>query len=267
VSFYQPVGDAQRKRVFPFDVLKGKQINHFFGGAGMLKGKYVLLSLAAGSCVGSVASVNTVNSGIVDACKSTVSAAAGVVLVCPLGDGDPLTTPVDGGNSMVSLTVRDNTNTGIPGIPATDMWLVGCNDGLLLCGGSSGSNADLATNASGQTTFSNEPVAGGCDTGLFAVVQGVIIQTAGACTPTCLPIEARSPDYKGGPACPGDLRCPDSKVTGPDFAWFGTHFTTAGAPKPYHACADYAGPLGSVTGPDFAKFALHFAGAGHKCPI
>lgn len=234
----------------------------------MLKGKYVLLSLAATLVCWQVAGVNTVNSGIVDACKSTVTGAAGVVLVCPLGDGDPLTAPVGGGNSQISLTVRDNTNTGIPGIPATDMWLVGCNNGLLLCGGSSGSNADAATNASGQTTFSNEPVAGGCDTGLWTVVQGVVIQTAGACTPTCLAIQARSPDYKGTP-CGANPDClgPDSKVTGPDFAWFGTHFSTGGSPKPYHACADYAAPLGSVTGPDFAKFAIHFAGAGHKCPI
>jgi hypothetical protein len=152
------------------------------------------------------------------------------------------------------------------------MWLIGCNDGLLLCGGSSGSNADNATLISGATTFSNEPVAGGCDTGLYAVVQGVVIQTAGACTPTCLPIQARSPDYKSGglpgpPACGLDLRCPDSKVTGPDFAWFSQHFSVAGSPKPYHACADYAAPLGTITGPDFASFSSHFVGAGHKCPI
>lgn len=239
----------------------------------MLKGKYVLLSLAAGLVCWQVAGVNTVNSGIVDACKSTVTAAAGVVIVCPQGDGTPLTSPASGGNCQISLTVRDNTNTGIGGIPATDMWLIGCNNGLLLCGGSSGSNADNATTLSGATTFSNEPVAGGCDTGLFAVVQGVVIQTAGACTPTCLPIAARSPDYKSagapGPApCGADLLCPDSKVTGPDFAWFATHFTVAGQPpKPYHACADYLAPFGAITGPDFANFSTHFVGAGHKCPI
>jgi hypothetical protein len=194
--------------------------------------------------------------------------------VCPLGDGDPLTTPVGGGNAQISLTVRDNTNTGIAGIPATDMWLVGCAGGLLLCGGSSGSNADAATNASGSTTFSNEPVAGGCDTGLWVVVQGVVISagTPPNCVNVCLPIAARSPDYKGQtpppPAgCGLDNPCPDSKVTGPDFAWFGTHFSTAGNPRPYHACADYAAPLGTITGPDFAKFAIHYAGSGHQCPI
>jgi len=240
----------------------------------MLKGKYVLLSLAAALLCWQVASVNTANSGIVDACKSTVSSAAGVVLVCPLGDGDPLTAPVSGGNLQISLTVRDVSNTGIAGIPVTDMWLVGCNDGILLCGGSSGSNADNATDGSGATTFSNEPVAGGCDTGLYAVVQGVIIQDAGTCTPKCLGIETRSPDYKssgapGPPACAGDLLCPDSRVTTADFGWFVTHYPTAANPgAPYLACADYAAPLGAPIGlADFGKFVVHYAGAGHKCPI
>jgi hypothetical protein len=240
----------------------------------MLKGKYVLLSLAAALVCWQVAGIGTANSGIVDACKSTVTANAGVVLVCPLGDGNPLTAPVGGGNCQIALTVRDNTNTGIAGIPATDMWLVGCNDGLLLCGGSQGSNADAATTASGATTFSNEPIAGGCDTGLYAVVQGVVIQDAGTCTPKCLAIAARSPDYKSagapGPApCAGDIRCPDSKVSNADFSWFSGHYSFTGHPGSYIACADYAAPLGggSLTLADFSKFTVHFAGAGHKCPI
>jgi hypothetical protein len=240
----------------------------------MLKGKYVLLSLAAALVCWQVAGIGTANSGIVDACKSTVTANAGVVLVCPLGDGDLLTAPVGGGNCQIALTVKDNTNTGIAGIPATDMWLVGCNDGLLLCGGSQGSNADAATTASGATTFSNEPVAGGCDTGLYAVVQGVVIQDAGTCTPKCLAIAARSPDYKSagapGPApCGGDIRCPDSKVSNADFSWFSGHYTFTGHPGSYLACADYAAPLGggTLTLADFSKFTVHFAGAGHKCPI
>jgi hypothetical protein len=239
----------------------------------MLKGKYVLLSLAAGLMCWQVTSVKTVNSGIVDACLSTVTATGGVVLVCPLGDGDPLTAAVGGVNTQITLTVKDNSNAAIPGIPATDMWLVGCNDGLLLCGGSQGSNADLATNGSGVTTYSNEPISGGCDTGLFAVVQGIVIQNPGSCTPKCLTIASRSPDYKSagapGPApCAGDLRCPDSKVTNADFSWFVTHYPTGANPgAPYLACADYAAPLASITLADFSKFSVHFAGAGHKCPI
>jgi len=238
----------------------------------MLKGKYVLLSLAAGLVCWQIAGIGTANSGIVDACKSTVTSAAGMVLVCPLGDGDPLTTAINTPsgtvNCQITLTVRDNANVGIAGIPATDMWLVGCNDGLLLCGGSTGSNADLATNASGATTFSNEPIASGCDTGMYAVVQGVIIQDSGTCLPKCLAIAARSPDYKGGPSCPGDTRCPDSQVTLPDFSWFTTHYPVGAISKPYFACADYAAPLGAPLGlPDFSKFSVHYAGAGHKCPV
>jgi hypothetical protein len=239
----------------------------------MLKGKYVLLSLAAALVCWQVAGVATVNSGIVDACKSDVTAAGGTVLVCPLGDGDPLTAALGPVNTMITLTVRDNTNTGIAGIPATDMWLVGCNDGLLLCGGSQGSNADNNTNGSGVSTFNNEPIAGGCDTGLYAVVQGVVIQNPANCTPKCLTIAARSPDYKSagapGPApCGGDLKCPDSKVTNADFSWFVTHYPTGTNPgAPYLACADYALTAGAISLADFTKFSVHFAGAGHKCPI
>jgi hypothetical protein len=240
----------------------------------MLKGKYVLLSLAAALVCWQAAGIDTVNSGIVDPCKSTVSGAAGIGLVCPLGDGDMLSSF----GSTITLTVRDNTNTGIPGIPATDMWLVGCNDGLLLCGGSQGSQADLATNASGVTTFTQEPTAGGCDTGLYAVVQGVVIQQAGSCQPLCLAIQMRSPDYKssgapGPPACGGDLKCPDSRVTSADFGWFVTHYTYTGHPGSYIACADYATPFetggaGSILrSGDFSKFVFHYSGAGHKCPI
>lgn len=240
----------------------------------MLKGKYIVLSLAAALVCWQVAGTDSANSGIVDPCKSTISANAGIVLVCPLGDGDLLTAPVGGGNSQISLTVRDSGNVGIPGIPATDMWLIGCNDGLLLCGGSSGSSADLATNASGSTTFSNEPVSGGCDTGLFVIVQGVAIQSPGSCVAQCLAIQARSPDYKSagapGPApCGGDTRCPDSRVSNADFSWFVTHYPTASNPgATYFSCADYAAPQGSPIGlADFSKFTVHFAGAGHKCPI
>jgi hypothetical protein len=266
----------------------------------MLKGKYVLLSLAAALVCWQVAGVDSVNSGIVDPCKSTVATTGGndgVVLVCPLGDGDPLNAAIQNDpiaygagpppppvNVTVLLTVRDNANLAVPGIPAVDMWLVGCNDGLLLCGGSSASNADNATSATGSTTFTNEPIAGGCDTGLYAVVQGIVIETAGTCLPTCLPIEVRSPDYKsagppGPPGCAGDIRCPDSRVSLADFAWFNTHYKTAANPgATYHACADYAHPIGGATTntspapftvglADFSKFNVHYFGAGHKCPI
>jgi hypothetical protein len=111
----------------------------------MLKRKYLLSAAVTVLACWLAGSHDTVNSGIVDLCQSTLSASPGVVMVCPLGEGDPLTARVGGGSSQITLTVKDNTNTGIPGVPAVDMWLVGCNDGLLLCGGSQGSNADAAT--------------------------------------------------------------------------------------------------------------------------
>lgn len=240
----------------------------------MSKRIFLIVSLLAVVLLLQSADPRIGNSGIVDPCKHIVTANAGVVLVCPLGDGDPLTSSVGGGNCQITLTVKDNFNVGIPGVPAVDMWLVGCNDGLLLCGASQGSNADAATNAAGVTTFSNEPVSGGCDTGLYAVVQGVIVQDPANCTPKCLNIAVRSPDYKSagapGPApCGGDSRCPDSKVTNADFSWFVTHYPTGANPgATYLACADYAAPLGAPIGlADFSKFTVHFAGAGHKCPI
>jgi hypothetical protein len=242
----------------------------------MLKGKYVLLSLAAALVCWQVAGINNANSGIVDPCKSTCTATAGTVLVCPLGDGNALTSAIGGTNCQVSVTVKDNGNIAIAGIPATDMWLVGCNAGLLLCGGSGASTADAATNASGTATFSNEPIAGGCDVGLFVVVQGTIIKDGGTpCLPKCLSVAAHSPDYKsagqpGDPApCAADLRCPDSKVTTADFGWFTGHYPTAAQPgNPYFSCADYAAPIGAPLGlADFGAFNTHFAGAGHKCPL
>jgi len=246
----------------------------------MLKGKYVLLSLATALLCWQVAGTETVNSGIVHPCSSTVTVNnPGTLvpfLVCPFGDGDPLKWdgPVPPAyDHLITLTVRDNGGIGVPGIPNTDMWLVGCSNGLLLCGGSQGSNADLATNGSGVTTFSQEPTAGGCDTGLYVVVQGTVIQQAPGCQPLCLPIVTRSPDYKssgapGPPACVGDLLCPDSKVSPADFGWFVTHYTYSGHPGSYIACADYVSPYGGTLGSgDFAKFVIHYSGAGHKCPI
>jgi hypothetical protein len=213
-------------------------------------------------------SPNRAYAPIVDPCKSSVSATSGIVLVCPLGDGDPLSSV----GSTINLTIHDSSNIGVFGIPKTDLWLVGCNDGLLLCGGSRASNADAATNPAGQTTFSNEPVAGGCDTGLYVVAQGIVIQNS-SCAPNCLPIQVRSPDYKSagapGPApCSGDVKCPDSKVSMADYTWFTSHYPTAANPgAAYLACADFAAPFGVISLNDYSRFVVHYAGAGHKCSL
>ena len=235
----------------------------------MVRGSHVIA--VAFLCFAITAALLTKPAGapIVDPCKSSVSASQGIVLVCPAGDGDPLSSA----GSTITVTARDILGVGVPGIPRTDMWLVGCNSGLVLCGGSQSGNADGPTNALGESTFSNEPIAGGCDTGLYVVVQGYVIQQAGTCQPHCLLIATRSPDYKSagapGPApCAGDLRCPDLRVTMADYTWFGSHFRWAeNSGAPYHACADYTTPFGSIGLPDYSKFVVHYIGTGHQCSI
>jgi len=207
---------------------------------------------------------------LLDPCKSSVSASPGIALVCPAGDGDALSTI----GCTVTVTVHDNADIGIAGIPKSDMWLLGCAQGLSLCGGVAGSYADRSTNALGQSTFSNEPIAGGCDTGLYVAVQGIVIQDHTTCQPQCLPVAVRSPDYKSagapGPApCSGDLLCPDARVSMADYTWFASHYPTADNPgAPYFSCADFGAPfVPPISLNDYSRFVIHYAGAGHKCSL
>jgi hypothetical protein len=216
----------------------------------MLKGKFAVLSLAAAALLcWQVAGVNTVNSGIVDPCNSTASSGSGVHFICPQGDGDAL-----GAALQISVTIKDNTNAAIPGIPAVDFWLIGCVDLVALCGGSGSINATAATDAAGMTTINGDIAGGGCDTGVRVVCQGVVVGN-GACSPICLPIAVRSPDQKnttgGGP---------DLQVTASDFSFFGTSYQSP--PKPYFACHDFVATFGTITLADFSKFGAHF---NHKC--
>ena len=208
-----------------------------------------------------------IGSPFFDLNQSSVSANPGIGLVCPQGDGDALSNI----GSTVTVVLKDYTGEGVASISATDMWLVGCDEGLLLCGGSAGSSADGATNALGQATFSNEPIAGGCDSGLYVVVMGWVIQNPATGLPHCLPIQVRSPDYKSagapGPVpCAGDIACPDSRVTMADFSWFASHYANANNPGvTYLACADLAAPFGEMSLADLSKISVHFGGTGHRC--
>lgn len=218
----------------------------------MMKGKFAVLSLVAAALLcWQVAGVETVNSGIVDPCFSTASSASGVHFICPQGDGDALA----GAGLTISVTVKDNTDAPVPGIPAADFWLIGCNDLLLLCGGSGSINATAATDLNGNTTIAGDISGSGCDTGVRVVCQGIVLGN-GPCAPICLGIAVRSPDQKntqGGPA--------EGLVSGSDFAFFGTSFQSP--PKPYFACHDFVGgPYGTITVADFAKFGAHF---NHSC--
>lgn len=218
----------------------------------MLKGKFAVLSLAAAALLcWQIAGVTTVNSGIVDPCNSTASSAAGNEFACPQGDGDLLS---DNGLT-ISVTIHDNTNAPVPGIPAADFWLVGCNDLLVLCGGSGSINATGATDANGQTTIAGSIAAGGCDSGVRVVCQGIVLGSGGACQPLCLPIAVASPDQKN-PQGGG----PDLLVSLSDLAYFATGYTSP--PKAFNACLDFAAPYGSITLADLAKYSSH---NGHHC--
>lgn len=219
----------------------------------MLKGKFAVLSLVAAALLcWQVAGVETVNSGIVDGCLSTASSASGVTFICPQGDGTALNSLAYGNPDLtISVTVRDNTNTPVAGIPAADFWLIGCNDLLLLCGGSGSINATGATDVNGNTTINGKIAAGGCDTGVEVVVQGIVI----GCPSICLAIAARSPDQKGPSGGP------DGIVSSADFAFFGSSYPSPS--KTYFACHDFVGnPYGTITVADFALFGGHY---NHKC--
>jgi hypothetical protein len=226
----------------------------------MLKGKFAVLSLAAAAllCL-QVAGVNTVNSGVVDPCNSTASSASGNTFACPASDGDPLSL----NGLTISVHIEDNTMTPVVGIPASDFWLIGCNNLLVLCGGSGSIDATAATDLSGNTTIAADIAAGGCDTGVQVVVQSIVLG-GGACPVLCLGIVVRSPDILGPAAGP-----PDLKVDVLDFAAFGGLYPFPGAGHTYGpgACQnsariDFVAPYGTVDISDFAKFGAHY---NHQC--
>jgi len=216
----------------------------------MLKAESAVLLLAGTILL--VLHVDGVNSasGIVHPCNSTASSATGVVVACPQSDGNAL----GAAGLTISVTVRDNTNAPIVGMPRADVWLAGCNFLLVLCGGSGAINAAAPTNVLGQTTITGDIAAGGCDVGVKVIVQGIVIG-GGACAPICLGIAVRSPDLVGAA---GGL--PDYKVNSLDLAKFATDYRSP--PKAYNPCIDYIAPFGIVDLGDFAVFGRHF---NHKC--
>jgi len=172
----------------------------------MFKGKFVFLSLilaAALSMQMMPVGVDTANSGIVNACSSSASSGGGKIFSCPSALG---TSPNGGGligvlsdaGISIAVTVKDNNDVAIAGVPAADFWVIGCHDSLMLCGGSGGVNADSASNASGNTTISGQMLAGGCDTKVQVVVQGVVIADPNNwANPLCLDVYVVTPDSDG----------------------------------------------------------------------
>lgn len=196
-------------------------------------------------CVVSLALVTVSQAQLDGWCNSTASASAGVLFACPQGDGNTLGSV----GLTVTVTVRDILNVPVPGIPAEDIWLIGCNNLLGLCDGSQAISATGPTDANGQTTITAAFAAGGCDVGgVRVVVQGVVIG-AGVCGQPCLPIKVKSADITG-----------DLRVDLIDLAQFSPGYQSP--PKPYIECIDYVAPFGAITLADFARFGSHYQ---HLC--
>ncbi len=179
---------------------------------------------------------------LIDPCFSSASSAAGFILACPAGDGETLAEK----GLDISVTCRDGANVPIQNIPAADFWLIGCNNNLVLCGGSVSSNADHLTDVNGHTTISGTIAASGFDQ-VMVVVQAMVI----GCPSTCLPIGVTSPDQNG-----------DLVVDVADLALFATGYP----PNPYRPESDLDGS-GEVDLLDVNLMYQHFyyPSAKHTC--
>jgi hypothetical protein len=232
----------------------------------MLKGKFAVLALVAAAVLcWQVAGVSNVNSGIVDKCASSAElrngtgdtpVASGTTFGCQVGDGDILAT----NNLSILVTIIDNTAVAVPGIPAEDFWLIGCNDLLTLCDNTLSTNADGATNGLGQTFIRNTQIkVAGCDLGGVRVVcQGAVIDDATCPSPACVQLVVNSTDRVA----------PFLIVLNNDFTNFaGAYVANFGTDSP---CEDHKVDH-NVANTDFTKFASHYyensvAGTGnHHC--
>jgi hypothetical protein len=111
----------------------------------------------------------------------------------------------------------------------------------VLCAGSGSINADANTDATGFTTISAAWAAGGYDTGVKVVCQGVLLNET-------LTITAVSPDINA-----------DLSVNLIDFSAFAIAYQSP--PKPYTANCDFD-CSGTVNLIDFSLFAQHY---NHAC--
>lgn len=207
--------------------------------------KHQVRAVAAALSILALMTVSGAESGVVDPCNFSATSAAGVLFACPAGDGDKLAA----GGLTITVTCLDNVHAPIPGIIPSDIWLIGCNNLLTLCGGSGSINASAPTDINGQTTITDDYAAGGCDLGgVRVVVQGIVVG-AGVCGQPCVPIKVKSADLNS-----------NLVVNLVDFAIFGVGYTSP--PKSYNECIDYTAPFGTVTLPDFAKYGSH---NNHTC--
>lgn len=176
-------------------------------------------------------------------CTSSATSASGVLVACPAGDGDAL-----GANGLtITVTCLDAVGYPIDGIPASDIWLIGCNAQLTPCG-SHGIAASGPTDANGQTTITGTFAAGGCDvSGVRVVVQNFVI--GAVCNDPCVPVGILSPDLNG-----------DGMVTLTDVAMFSAGYPSP--PKSFDPCLAFYPPHDGVSLSSLVVFAQHL---GHHC--
>ena len=195
--------------------------------------------------------------------EGTATSNSGVLMACPKGDGPTL---VSKGLTISVRVLNAFTHQPIEGIPANEMWLVGSHDGLYLCGGSAATHADGATNLDGRTTFSGPLAVGGCDEGLYVVIQGSILVTEssepyGPCNLITVPIAVRSVDLypQPGSFTPGG----DGVVSLSDWSLFVSLYQNGN----YDKCADFDGSGQESIG-DLTFMQAHYPQnqPQHACP-
>jgi hypothetical protein len=191
----------------------------------MFKGKVLLFSLL-------LVFATSLYAGDVDECWSEAGTSCALrVSVCPLGDFELIRGGCGGDADYIWVTVKDDLNVGIEGVPWTDYWMNACDAAQELCLMASPFAADSLTNANGETTFSGRIAAGGCilTGGMYVACQGKTFLDVATCTvPICIDIVIVSPDINV-----------DCCVNLSDLTFFGQSYNKALGDDGYNPCCDY----------------------------
>jgi hypothetical protein len=215
-----------------------------------------LLCIVSAICLGMLF-VCKASAQVLDLCYGVITANSGVLPSCPKGDGFTLAQK----NLTISVQVLNRNHDPVPGIPAEEMWLVGVNDRISLCGGSAATNADGPTDSQGRTTFSGALAVGGNDDGLYVVVQGCVLKSVTTDIPIIVPIAVRSVDLYPQPAFPTPGG--DGVVSLSDWSLFISLYQNGS----YDKCADFDGSgLENIGDLSFMQAHYPQSQPRHECP-